>query len=579
MNMQIYRYFGDKLGFISFIAFLLFMGLFYQVAWQYPVIDSFPLIERLLDSKYLINDFYTNTFNDFSPRLILSSCIAWLSEALNIHYTYVIAYTNIIRIWAYAIGLYLFYRQLASQDIALIAFALSSLSFLSVPFLPAWWPVTFDLTASNVALVFAMFAWVLCLKKKIPIALLLLTCATVFHPLVGVHSAIITAILFISYHGLTSTFLLFKTPSVYVAGFIFLIVFIFFYSSFDKVLTDVRFIEINAIYRHSHHFILSHMDIEKWASTGLMLIISFVLIFRNKLPIKVKHTALAFFAYGIILAILGYILIEILPTRFMVSFIPLRAFPILVPMVVIVWAYYAQSVFKQKNYLGFLALILPFLPYHQFGLTWFLFPNHHELTLPIIVMIAALIFTYITTGYPKIILKVNTKIDLLLIKAHKTPRASALLLPIGLVSLVFGASKFEIHIPNLNNQPKIYQWIKDNTSPSDVLLTELNGASNQKIRLLSKRAIIVSKDFPFNEHFYEQWYNRYKDVYTHKDIARGHIDSLNADQLNTLMDRYKANILIRTITLKENPHFQLIGNTEGEKAPVFIYRNHHLVPQ
>ncbi len=43
--------------YVCLIALIIFMGLFYQEAWQYPVIDSFPLIERLLDPSFLPMDF------------------------------------------------------------------------------------------------------------------------------------------------------------------------------------------------------------------------------------------------------------------------------------------------------------------------------------------------------------------------------------------------------------------------------------------------------------------------------------------------------------------------------------------
>jgi hypothetical protein len=574
--MNIHQYLDNKLSLITIIFFVIFMGIFYQVAWQYPVIDSFPLIERLLDSSYLVNDFYTNTFDDFSPRLILASCIVWLSETFDIHYTYVVAYLNIIRIWVYATGLYLFYRQLATPDIALIAFSISALSFLSVPFLPAWWPVTFDLTASNVALVFAMYAWVMFLKKKIASALLLLTAATIFHPLVGVHSAIISAILFVSCHGFNAILSPLKKPSTYIAGVIFCIVFFSFYFSFDKVLDDLKFVEINGIYRHGHHFLFRYMDIEKWISTSLMLITSLLLIYKLEIPSNIKRISLSIFIYALTLTVLSYIFIEVIPTRFMVSFIPLRAFPILVPLVVIIWSYYALTAFKLKNYIGFMALLLPFLPYHKLGLTWYLFPEQHELTLPIFTIILALAINLTISRYPAASIGINTKIHIMLNKISSSEKPSILLLPISLIALVIAVIKFEVYIPTVNSEPPIYLWLISNSKPSDVVLAELNGANNQKIRLLAKRSVIVSKDFPFNEHFYEQWYERYKNVYIHRDEARGHIDRLSPDQLNSLMDQYKANILIRTVPLQDNLHFQLVGESKGEIAPVFIYRNSHL---
>lgn len=561
---------------VSLTAMVLFMGIFFQAAWQYPVVDSFPLVERLLNPSFLVNDFYTNTFDAFSPRLILASCIAWVSETLDVHYTYIVAYGNILRIWLYAIALYLFFKQFSNHHVALIAFTLSSLSFLSVPFLPAWWPITFDFTASNVALTFAMFSWVMILKQKVAIALTLLTVAVIFHPLVGVHAVLIALILFFAYHGWYVFLGLFRQPTVYIAGLLFTTAFLVLYFSFDKVLADDRFIEINGLYRHAHHFIFSHMDSEKWYSTILMIGISLGLCFSIKLPPRLKLVFISLTIYACILTLVGYIFIEIIPTRFMVSFIPLRAFPILVPLIVLLWSIFAWQTYQKKNYLAFLILILPFLPYKQVGLTWFIFPDKHELILPILLTVFALIFTIITNNWPKIIVFFNQTIDRLMLMINKEPKPALFIMPIALSALALALIRFDLAIPKLEQDAEIYSWLKENTNDTDILLSELNAANNQKIRLLSNRAVVVSKDFPFNEKYYEQWYERYSNIYIERDSARGHVDTLTSDTLNGLMDRYNSSILIRTVPLESNEFFSLLGQVKGEKANSYIYRNNML---
>lgn len=561
---------------LSVLGLIVFMGLFFQVAWQYPVVDSFPLIERLLNPGFLTNDFYTNTFDAFSPRLILASCIAWISGTFDIHYTLVVGYLNILRIWLYAIGLYLFFKQLVNRDAALVAFAFAALSFLSVPFLPAWWPVTFDFTASNIALMFSMFAWVLVLRKQVAYALLLLCLSVLFHPLVGVHSVLIAVILFLAYHPMNDFVALFKQPKVYAAGIVFSIVFFALYLSFEKVLSADRFVEINGHYRHAHHFILSHMDLEKWLSTFLMLSSTVFLLFKLDIAQPLKRTVLVFFAYAISLTLLGFVFIELIPTRFMVSFIPMRAFPIIVPLMVLVWALFAYDLFKKGNYLGFLVLFLPFLPYHQVGLTWFIFPDSHKLTLSLVMLVLAFVFalasnqfTFLTFGINSLLSKMGNKLSFI-------QKPSGYILPITVLALLLALVKFELVIPTTHNDVAIYQWLKENTDNNEVVLTELDAASNQKIRLLSNRAVVISKDFPFNEKFYEQWYERYQAVYVERDLARGHIDQQTAEQLAKTMAKYESTILIRTQTLSTNPYFTLIGESQGETATAYIYRSNPL---
>ncbi|MEY8198006.1 MAG: DUF6798 domain-containing protein [Colwellia sp.] len=557
------------MGLASFWLMLLFMGLFYQVAWQYPVVDSFPLIERLMDPQFLSNDFYTNTFSEFSPRLALAQAVVFISEALDIHYTQVIGYANILRIWFYGIALYLLFLQLSNAKVALAAFTFSALSFLSMPFLPAWWPITFDLTASNVALVFAMFAWVMSLKDKIDMCFILLSCAVYVHPLVGVQSLIIAILIYLAYHGFEKFIGLFKQPSIYVNGAIFGGIFLFIYSSFNQTLSDERFVEINGIFRHGHHFIFSHMDIEKWICTLLMIASCIVILIKLKPDVRITRTSYAVIGFSGFMTLLGFVFVELIPTRFMVSFIPMRAFSILVPIVVLSFALLAVHKFYRRDYVSFAVLFLPFLPYHKLGLTWYLLPDQHELVLPLIMTLLSLGNAILTEYHPSTFKPVNQ----LILRLIKQPSIGMAILPIAIVSVTLAIFRFDINIPNLNNDVDIYRWINDNTQESDLIVAELNAASNQKIRLMARRAVVVSKDFPFNEKFYEQWYQRYSRLYIERDSARGHLDTLSEQQLNRLLDDFSATILIRTKTLDTSTHFELIGQAKGEEAMSYIYRN------
>jgi len=560
------------MGQVSFWLMLLFMGLFYQVAWQYPVVDSFPLIERLMDPQFLTNDFYTNTFSEFSPRLALAQAVVFISESLDVHYTQVIAYSNILRIWLYGAGLYLLFLQLSNATVALVAFTFSALSFLSMPFLPAWWPITFDLTASNVALVFAMFAWVMTLKDRINISFVLLSCAVYIHPLVGVQSLIISVLLYVAYHGFYKFMDLFKQPSVYISGAAFGVIFIFIYTSFNQVLSDERFVEINGMFRHGHHFIFSHMDTEKWVSTLLMVWTCIVIVFKLKPNLRLTQTTYSVIIFSTLMTVLGFVFVELIPTRFMVSFIPMRAFPILVPIVVLSLALLAEHKFNNKDYVSFFVLFLPFLPYQQLGLTWYILPDHHELTLTLIVALIALGNTILTEYRPQTFKLINQ----LVTRFIAQPSIGLAIFPIALLSLTIAIFRININIPTIKNDAKIYGWINDNTEKYDLIVSELNAANNQKLRLIARRAVVISKDFPFNEKYYEQWYERYSRLYIERDKARGHIDSLNEQQLNSLLDEFNATILIRTKTIKSNTHFELIGESKGETAMSYIYRNKNL---
>ncbi len=561
--------FEDHWSLLAFTLFLLFMGLFYQSAWQYPVIDSFPLIERLLNPQFLTNDFYTNTFDQFSPRLVTSKMVIWLSDITGSSYTDVVAIGNIIRIWLYGIGLYFLFLTLSDKKTALIAFSFSALSFLSVPFLPAWWPVTFDFTSSNIALVTAIFSWGYAVKGRVHTSVSLLIITACMHPVVGLHSMFIAILIYISIHGWKSIIDLLGTISIYPFAMAFAAVILFNYFSYEQVLSKERFIEINAQYRHAHHFIFSHMDIEKWVSTLLMCSICIGIFLWLKLRNEQDKLTAPVLLYSAVLTLLGLLFTDLYPTRFMVSFIPMRAFPILVPIIILAVAKLAIYEWKDSNYVNFFLLFVPFLPYSHVGLTWYIFPDAHELVLPILltttICFIILLNHFGWLKYPAI--------NKLIGSIFRSSNIGIFLLPIAFSSVTLAIIKFELNTPTLDTSPEIYSWINKNTSKDAVIISELNAADNQKLRLIARRAIVVSKDFPFNELFFEEWYQKYSDIYIDRDSARGRIDSMDAESLNLMLDKYRAQILIRSKALELTEEFELLATVSGENKQAYIYQN------
>jgi hypothetical protein len=561
--------FEDNWSLLAFALLLLFMGLFFQSAWQYPVIDSFPLIERLLDPAFLANDFYTNTFSQFSPRLVTAKIIILLANITGQDYTDIVAVANIIRIWLYGIGLYFLFLALSDKKTALIAFSFSALSFLSVPFLPAWWPVTFDFTSSNIALVTAMFAWVYAVKARVRTSFVLLTITACLHPVVGLHSMFIAILIYISIHGWKSLLGLLGSISIYPFAMAFAAVILFNYFSYEQVLSKERFIEINAQYRHAHHFIFSHMDIQKWISTLLMCSICIVIFLWLKSRNEQDKLTVPVLLYSAVMILLGLFFTDLYPTRFMVSFIPMRAFSILVPIIILAVAKLAIYEWKESNFINFFLIFLPFLPYGQVGLTWYIFPDAHELMLPLsITLTVCMIIVLNHLGWLR-----YTAINKLIGSIFKQSSLGIFILPIALAALALALIKFEINTPTLDSSPEIYSWVNENVPENDVIIAELNAADNQKLRLLARRAVVISKDFPFNELFFEDWYQKYSDIYIDRDNARGRIDALDTTSLNLLMDKYQAQILIRSQPLQPSKEFEFLTQVSGEKALAYVYKN------
>ena len=126
----------------------------------------------------------------------------------------------------------------------------------------------------------------------------------------------------------------------------------------------------------------------------------------------------------------------------------------------------------------------------------------------------------------------------------------------------------------MNNQNYIYSWINNNTAENDIILAERNieRGINQKIRLLSKRAVVVDYEFPFLQKHYLEWYNRFIDIYKSPNQSNGYVDSLTNDELFFLSNKYSIDKIIRTNELSSDERFKLIkilNNTSPKK--VYVY--------
>ncbi len=563
----------------SVVLLCLFAALYYQVAWQYPLIDGFPLVEKMLDPQFNTSDFYTNTFADYSPRYYIANFFVIGSDVFGVHYTDFVAVANIIRIFvAFYALFYLFLGLTKDYKVSLVALYLSSLSFLAVPKMVAWWPLTYDITGSSLAATLLMIAWALIVYNRLLLAYVAISLAVLFHPVVGVHGLIVGGLLFYSSNGWQGIAGEFKKYSAYVGGVLILLAFLAnfvpYVQSLDGFSLDSeRFIAINAYFKHSHHFIPSHFGWEKWLSFSMFFLFFVYMLYKMRERVKNLNFIKVIVIYSFIMMILGWVFIELLPTRAAVTFIPYRAYSIFIPVYVLVAALFMVERYKQGDYIAFLLMHLLFLPYNSVGLTWYIFPGYHELMLPTVMLVFVFMYMVFVNKNISVVKIINNGLG----RVFKAENFYKLIAVMSVLIVLFAGFRFSIKIPDLNNSPEIYRWLNQNISEKDLIVAELNAANNQKIRLISRRAPVISKDFPFLEKYFEEWYQRFTDVYVHQDTAVGHIDSRSASDLNELLDKYGAVVLLRTKPLDVNEYFVLIDEVKGEKANALIYKNKSLV--
>lgn len=560
---------------LSIFLICLFAALYFQAAWQYPIIDGFPLAERLLDSKFNPHDFFTNTFNDFSPRHYTANFYIMGANLFGVHYTEFVGITNIIRIFITYIALYFLYLGLLKdKTISLIALYLSSLSFLSIPKMLAWWPLVYDMTGSGMAALFLMIAWALVAYNYLFLSYLAIALALIFHPVVGVQGFIIAALIYFSKADTEDILTKLKMPATYIGALIILSALLANYLPYLKALDgfrleDSRFIEIMVNIRHAHHYLPSSFHWETWLSFSIFSV-SFVYMWTQlKNEFFDRKFSLIIIIYSVVMMLIGWIFVEVFPLRAIATFIPFRSFPILIPIYVMVAACFVYSKYKKGDYFSFLLLHLPFLPYKSVGLTWFFFPSMHDLVLPTLIQFLVFSSIILTDKKPVLTQLINQKFGLIFNAVH----FNKLVMSGGLLMVAFAVFRFSLAIPTLENSAEIYRWINKNVAESDTIVAELYAANNQKIRLISKRPLVASKDFPFLEKYYEEWYQRYSDVYKEQNHSRGYIDKRSAEELNALMDKYQSRFLIRAKALEKNTFFTLLKKVKGEEKKALIYKN------
>ena len=89
----------NKVLLIILITGSLFSAHIYNRPWEWPLIDFFPSIERMLDENFLKNDFTTNTYDDFSARYYVSFFYYYLSHIFEISYLLIVKWVNFLRIF------------------------------------------------------------------------------------------------------------------------------------------------------------------------------------------------------------------------------------------------------------------------------------------------------------------------------------------------------------------------------------------------------------------------------------------------------------------------------------------------
>ena len=564
--------YSDFVLYLTLVLIGLFSVFYYQAAWGWPVIDSYPQVERLMDSNYLSNDFYTNTFEDFSPRLYLSYFYIFGADLFKIKYSVFIGYLNLLRIFLLSISIYTLFRVLSENKyVALIGTFIGSVSFYSVPKIVAWFFSKPVFSNAEFALVFIIFGLALLYRRKVSLAFILFSVAMLLHPVITIHGLLLGGMLSIPKIGLRNLSRVFNLRSFLSIGLLmtaFLLSYIPYENSLKGygLLSSEEFTNINAILRHPHHFISSTFGMESWLVFMIYMVtmVYMVVILRSRLPKSLLSFFKMYAMYLPLVVAAGYLFVEVIPVKSVVTLMPYRSFVFIPLIYLFVYSFYMHYKFLQKDYLSFVLLHIPYIPI----LT-------NDLEVSTLAVIIAFIYSGVTDFLNSKNIKLSIYIDQYIFRKIDIKYLYLILISIAIAtSYQFLDKKFTFNIPEVNaHENQVYSWLKENTSEDAIVYSEISVdyLVNEKIRLLAERAIPISKDFPFNEKYYKEWSQRYIHLYNGIYENDNYVNNLTSEELYQLSQQYQFEYILRTKELKKNQYFNLENTLKLRQRTIYIY--------
>ncbi len=551
----------------------LFMALMYQKGAGWPITDMFPLIERLLNPAFLPHDFYTNTLESYSGRHYVARMFALAATWLETDYRLVVGWSNLPRLFLTGIFSYCALRALcAHRPAALVATFLGCASFFALPVFVGYYFIDNYNTGHSISLMLMLPAWAYALCNRPAPALPLLAAAILMHPVNGLHGLGLAVILHAGRYGPAATLAHLRQPAVLpgcllVAGSI-LAHYLPHRAALDGFsLPAAEFVHIIGAVRHPHHYLPSRFDPDLWLVFTGFVITGAYMAWRAALPKTVSGPVWWTAVYALSWMLAGYVFVEALPVKSITTLQPFRVLIIFPVLFVAILAHYLLALYRRRAWLALLLLVLPFAPVQAYwaGWNWLLID---PLTLPrIVTFFVGFLVSMLTWHRPG---KPGRQEH----PQAKVPLATCLAI-FSLPLLLWGVHEFRpdrvLSIP----QERVYRVVPRIVPPEAVILADPIVASNEHLRLYSRRAIAASRDFPFNERHFRAWAERFLTAYGSIDNYH-RIDALDDAALDAVADRLGAEYVIRDRPLRDENRLLLLQAVPGAGRfgrDIYIYHN------
>jgi hypothetical protein len=442
-----------------------------EKCWNDPLFDNFPLLERLKNKDFVINDFFTNaSFDKINPRWSFCLLIHYISEFFNTNYYNVLFTIKLIFSFFIPIFFYLLiydivkvYAKLYMLKIRIflifISVVLITIPIVESVFSIAWWsPLKIDPYPQNFSVFLSLFSWLTIRygftnKKQINnfISIFTFIISGFIHPVASFWFIIF--IIFIYPFNVKEKINVFKLR-IFVIIMVFILISIIFKPNVK--LSSQEFINIYCLLGpHPKHYLMSFFLTPKFIDWKLcvvgviiLIIIPLFYFYYLKLTLYFKLTIKSLLVVFLVL-FSQWFFIYVFPSKIISTLSPIRYVPYFYWTISIIWVLFFSLIFSKIsfNFSKIFLIILKLKNYFNFKtLTPFFL----------------ILFIFIS----------NTIID--------NPRQD---------------------IYQKNN--KLYDFIKS-TNLNSVFISG-DFYLNNNIPLIGNRSVFVGNGFPFNEDYFQEF--------------------------------------------------------------------------
>lgn len=521
----------DRVNFIFKFLLIIFSLLYFLLfntsnAFEWTTVSYIPLIYRLEDPTFLINDFFTNS-NFNTPRIFPAMVFRLLS--INILQVNRVLYLIKLLIMSITpIFVYMFLNLITDKisvylDIIIEKKVQYFITFLSVVFMYInyeytvfGWGSIIDfrvLSSMQIAFFFGLIGNVIHLKDfrfKYLFVILFLSISTFFHPIIGFFSLLILIFFELFFYGANIKLIRITFYSIGVLSVIGLMLYMFS----SNGLSTIDYINIYIRYRHPHHYLVTYIFENNIFGYIYFNLIFVILVILNYKMSCLRNISLILYFYVIfyIFGISQYLFIEIFPVKFIATLGPSRFFVfreiLLTPLILSTIFLYIDK-YKTTN-VELQQLVREISLFFQNLARSIFHVFKSKINLSIFTILSLLIFFFVTYDDP--------------FNLSKNPSKSELI-----------------------------EWISNNTEEESVFFIDGDIDTTFIIRVLAQRAVFIDSAFSFDENFMEEFYAR--------NIIDFNLNGAKIDNYICLIDGYKID------------YFLLPNSDKGETDILRIFQN------